>query len=217
MNASLPRTLEQAYAAVVGELGMVSAAWLFVREVAAHAGDAGVEAFAAESGPSYPVIDAVARQWLEGRRAPAIDTTRLLAALAGATHVVVVGHESLHLDVLVAAAPRELSFSLLAHRPFAVDWDRVLANYGGRVGLLHLDSFQSASGPRSVLVGLAYGARGDRAHVPFVWARAVGDDVRSQFRALVGWDVLGSEMYVYPRWLTELGLDEFTHFVGTDA
>jgi hypothetical protein len=217
VTSELPRTLEQAYAAVVGELGMVSAAWLFVREVATHAGAPGVEAFAAESGPNYPVIDAVARQWLEGRRAPVIDVQQVLAAIEGAKHVVVVGHESLHLDALVAAAPPELVLSLLAHRPFPVDWDRVLANHRGRVDLLHLDSFQSASGPKSALLGLAYGAHGDRTHVPPLWARAVGADVRAQFRALVGWDVLGSEMYVYPRWLTEVGLDEFTRFVGTPS
>ncbi len=214
MSATLPRTLEQAYAAVVGELGMASAGWLFVSEVAAHAGDEGVEAFADELGATYPVLDAVARQWLDGRRAPQINAKGALDALDGATHVVIVGLESLHLDGFVAAAPAELGISLLAHRPFPVDWERVVANHAGRVDLLYLDSFQSMSGPKSALLGFAYGVHGDRTHVPPLWARVVGADVRAQFRSLVGWDALGSEMNVYPRWLTEVGVDEFTHFVG---
>ena len=36
---------------------------------------------------------------------------------------------------------------------------------------------------------------------------------RSQFRALVAWNVLEAPLQLYPRWLVEVEADTFTHFV----
>ena len=38
----------------------------------------------------------------------------------------------------------------------------------------------------------------------------VAGDVRTQFRELIGWEVLGGEMYVYPRWLVQAPLVDFS-------
>lgn len=211
---TLPASLEQAYGTVIGELGMVTAAWIFVDEVARDAGDAGVAELAERLGPDYPVLDAVARAWLGGARPPEVDVSRALHALGGIEDLVIVGLETRFLDALVRAAPPAMRVWLIASRPFPIDWDRVRANYGARVGLLQLDAFQEVAGPRSALLGFVYGTQGRRAHVPLLWARVLGEDVRSQFRSLVGWDVLGVPMHRYPRWLTEIDLDDLTVFVG---
>ncbi len=105
------------------------------------------------------------------------------------------------LDVLLPQL--DCDIALLTQGEFSTDWSRVLSNYGGRVAATDLASFQSLAGHRSALLTFAYGVRGPIAHVPALWLRVIGTDVRTQFRSLIAWDVLGAEMYVYPRWLGE--------------
>lgn len=206
---ALGPSIGQAFPVAAGELGMASAAWLFVREVAGLRGDAGVAALRDLLGRTFPVLDAVASVWLEGRRAPDTDPSDVLAACAGAETVVVVGLETDFLDALV---PRlgAARVALLAHGDFATDWDRVAANYGGRVTLTELSSFQRLAGKRSVLLTFVYGAQGDGTYVGSGWLRAAGPDVRTQFRDMVAWDVLRAPMYVYPRWLVGVPLADFS-------
>lgn len=208
----LSASIEQAFHVAAGELGMCSAAWLFVREVAAEEGHAGVVALRDLLGRSFPVLDTVASRWLEGGTSPAVAPGGAVAACAGASRVVLVGMESDFLDLLV---PRlvEMQLGLLCHSTFTVDWDRVLANYAGRLEPVNLDSFQRWAGPRSVLLTFAYGAHGNSIHVSPSWLRVMGDDVRIQFRSLVAWDVLRAPMYVYPRWLVEIPAAGFTQVV----
>jgi hypothetical protein len=163
---ALPANLENAYGAVIGELGMASAAWILVEDVARHLGEAGVRAFAERIGADHPVADAVASAWLAGERQRIPEVEAVLEVLEDLTQVVVVGLESAHLDALVARAPKSLAISLLAHRPFPVDWDRVVSNYAGRVSLVGIDDFQRVAGPRSGLLGFAYGVHDARTHVP---------------------------------------------------
>ncbi len=209
----LPRNIAQAYATVVGELGMASAAWLFTEVVARHSGEAGGRALADRLGGDYPVADAVARAWVAGARPGPADARPVMAALDGLEEVVVIGLETYLLDALVGAAPSTLDICLLAHRPFPVDWERVVSNYGGRVALVQLDNFQRAAGPRSALLGFVYGIEGKRAYVPPLWSRVIGEDVRLQFQALIGWEALAAPMHRYPRWLTEIDVAEFTQLV----
>ncbi len=211
--AELPPGLEQAFSAVVGELGQCTAAWLFVRAVARCEGDAGVAALAERVGTSFTVLDAVARGWLEGQRELAVDPKPVADALGTATRVVVVGLESAFLDALVAALDPKVAIALVAHAAFDVDWKRVLDNYAGRIERVDLDDFQRWAGGKSALLTFAYGKNGPHAAVPPLWLRACGADVRAQFRALVAWDVLGAPLQLYPRWLVEVEADSFTHFV----
>jgi hypothetical protein len=211
---TLPASLEVAYATVVGELGMASAAWILVEEVVRDAGEEGAHELASRLGAQYPVLDAIAAAWLQGARPPKVEVAGVLQAARGVEDLVIVGLETRYLDALAAAAPPEMRLWLIASRPFTTDWDRVLSNYGGRVGLLPLDEFQRAAGPRSALLGFVYGMHAGRAHVPLLWARVLGEDVRSQFRSLIGWDVLGSPMNRYPRWLTEIDAGDLTELVG---
>ena len=212
-SGELPAGLEDAFASVAGELGMASAAWLFVRAVARCEGDDGVAALADRVGPSYPVLDAVARGWLEGEREPRLDTSPVLAAIGKATRLVIVGVEANFLDALLEKANPDLRIALVTHSQFSVDWERVIDNCRGRVEPVDLDTFQKWAGAKSALMTFAYGRHGTRAAVLPLWLRACGADVRSQFRSLIAWDVLGRPLGLYPRWLVEIETDTFTHYV----
>jgi hypothetical protein len=209
LSPALPSGIEQAFEVAAGELGMCSAAWLFVREVAAEGGDPLVRELRDRLGRAFPVLDTVCSVWASGRTAPQVDPAGVLLACAGATRVVVVGIESAFLDQLV---PRleGVRLALLCHSAFHVDWDRALANYEG-LEPVNLDSFQGWAGPKSALLTFAYGVARASAHILPAWLRVVGEDVRTQFRSLIAWDVLGAQMYVYPRWLVEVPASSFTH------
>ena len=209
----LPAGLDQAFGAVAGELGQCTSAWLFVRAVARCAGDRGVEELADGAGTQFTVLDAVARGWLAGVREQVVDPRPVLDAIGSATRLVVVGVEATFLDALVARLNPAVKIAMIAHSPFPVDWDRVLDNYGGRVERVDLDTFQHWAGGKSALLTFAYGWEDSRTVVAPLWLRACGADVRAQFRALVGWNVLESPMNLYPRWLVQVDVDSFTHFV----
>jgi hypothetical protein len=209
----LPAGLDQAFGAVAGELGQSSSAWLFVRAVARCAGDRGVEGLADTAGPEFPVLDAIARGWLAGVREPVVDARPALDAIGSATRLVVVGVEATFLDALVARINPAVKIAMITHSPFPVDWDRVLDNYGDRVERVDLDTFQQWAGGKSALLTFAYGRQDSRTVVAPLWLRTCGADVRAQFRALVAWNVLESPMHLYPRWLVEVEVDSFTHFV----
>ncbi|HEY2514905.1 MAG TPA: hypothetical protein VGI39_28760 [Polyangiaceae bacterium] len=209
----LPAGLDQAFGAVAGELGQCTSAWLFVRAVARCAGDRGVEELAGGAGAQFTVLEAVARGWLVGVREQVVDPRPALEAIGSATRLVVVGVESAHLDALVARVDPAVKIALITHSPFPVDWDRVLSNYGGRVERADLDTFQHWAGGKSALLTFAYGRHDSRTVVGPLWLRACGADVRAQFRALVAWNVLESPLLLYPRWLVEVEIESFTHFV----
>jgi hypothetical protein len=208
---TLPEGLDQAFTVAAGELGMACAAWIFVENVAQEGGADGVSALRDVLGRPFPVLDAVAGQWLAGSKGLPTDPTPVLAACEGASELVVVGVEAFFLDALVARLPPSTRCALLCHSPFDVDWDRVLSNHGGRVSRVDLASFQSWAGPRSVLLTFAYGAGGSSTYVLPAWVRATGEDVRTQFRSLMAWNVLQAPMFVYPRWLVEIDAASFTH------
>jgi len=209
----LPPTVVQAFRVAAGELGLCSASWLFAREAAAEGGDALVESLRDLLGREYPVVDAVAQQWMQGARGPATDPTAVLEACAGARRVLVIGLETELLDALVPRlAPTRTV--LLAHGPGNVDYERVASNYGDLLELTDMASFQKLSGSSSVLLTFLYGVRGGTTAVDPAWVRVNGPDVRVQFRSIVGWDVLRTPMYVYPRWLVEVPVTDFSNLLA---
>jgi hypothetical protein len=205
----LPGHLGQAFLMAAGELGMASAARLFVRELAQLGGDELVAEACDAFGREYPVLDFVAHQWLEGHRAFRLDPSDVRSALAGITRLVVVGLETDALDVLVSAIPG-VEVGLVAE-PFGVapDMRRVLANFDA-LRWVDLADYRRWAGKRSALLTFVYGTDGHAAHVAATWLRVLGPDVRAQFRSLIGWDVLGQPMRLYPRWLVETSCDDFS-------
>lgn len=192
---------QQAFRLAASELGMATAAWLFVQETAGVAGDHAVSDLRDEMGRTWPVLDAVCAGWLAGERmlAPSVDA--LLPALEGASRLVLVGQEAIWTDALLAALPSGVRVGLVQEGDPIANWSRLLSNHGGRIEPLSLQDFQTWAGPRSVLLTFVYGAGAGQVFVLPAWLRTAGPDVRLQFRSLVGWCVLGVPLEIYPRWL----------------
>jgi hypothetical protein len=204
--------LAQAFRLAAAELGMASAAWLFVAETAAAEGDAGVAALRDALGRAWPVLDAVCAAWLAGTRTPTVDAREVKPILEDVGRLVVVGLETTWLDALVAALPTTTRVALVRHGDLSPDWNRVLSNYQRRVEPLELADFQSWAGPRSALLTFVYGqSEGGGTFANTTWLRVSGPDVRTQFRALIGWEVLRVPLEVYPRWLQAIDAAALTH------
>lgn len=202
----------QAFSVAMGELGFCSTAWLFVREVAAHGGNPLVQALREKLGRTYPVLDAVAADWLDGHRAPAIAFDQVLSACEGLTRLLVVGIEADFLDAIIPVLPTA-SIGLLRYSLMEVDWERTISNYGDRVTLVDLAAVSDWAGRRSGLLTFLYGHDGHITHVRPAWLRLIGRDIQTQFRTIIGWNVLRSSLFVYPRWLAETSLADFSEVV----
>jgi hypothetical protein len=205
---------QQAFRLAASELGMASAAWLFVRETAAVAQDAGVAALRDELGRAWPVLDAVCAGWLAGVHAPPLALDPVLPLLHSAARLVLVGHEALWVDALLQALPPTVRVGLVLEGDPQTHWPRVLANHGERVEALSLANFQSWAGPRSVLLTFVYGATASQVFVLPAWLRATGPDVRMQFRSLLGWRILDVPLEIYPRWLVAADAHTLTDLRG---
>lgn len=206
----LPLGLGQAFRTAAGELGHAGAAEVFVAEIAADRGDDGVAAFRDLLGREFPVADALAERWLGGWRPASIDTGAVLRHLDGIRRLAIVGLESRHLDALVDALPTT-DVAVLAWSALPADWDRVIANCGGRVQAVDLDGIFGWAGPNSAVLCFVYGASdGGTVYAPPGWLRLNGPDMRSQFRSFFGWNVLPVPFSVYPRWFHEVQVGDFT-------
>lgn len=213
MSAPAPR-LAQAFLAATSELGMASAAHLFAREIAAAGGDDALIAWRDALGREFPVFHWVAGRWLAGARGPAPRTEPARAACAGLARLLVVGLETVWLDVLLPRLAGVEVGLLREDTGLVGDFRRVLANYEGLAVGVELADLSRWSGRRSGLLTFVYGSDGHVAHVPGSWQRVSGPDVRTQFAALIGWNILGEPMELYPRWLAETGVGDFSHLVG---
>ena len=202
--------LEDAFRTAAAELGMCSASRLFARE----AGRSGPDALAEmrdRLGRPYPVLDAVASAALDGKPTREPDPEPVVQALSGLRRLLVAGFEADFLDALLPALPGpRVRVGLVRTAFLEGDWERIADNYGGRLELVEMAGFASWAGPRSGLMTFVYGVEGTVTHVAPAWLRVAGDDVRPIFRELVGWDVLGRPMSLYPRWLTEVPAGSFT-------
>jgi hypothetical protein len=204
----LPSGVARSFHLAASELGMCSAAWLFIETLGRHGGQAAVAALNAQLGDTYPVLGQVTDMALDGRAFEPPDPTPLLDVLGDATTVLVVGLEARWLDVLVPRLrPRRVV--LLAEGLPQTDWQRVGANLGDAVELAELGSFQRHAGARSALLTFVYGVTAHRVHVVPSWLRVMGADTSTQFRTIVGWDVLREPMDRYPRFLADSSPEDF--------
>lgn len=197
---------QQAFRLAASELGMASAAWLFVQETAASGatpedGAAAVAALRDEMGRAWPVLDTVCAGWLGGVRELQVQVDAIATVMQGAERLVLVGYESAWVDALLAMLPQKTRVGLVLAGDPLTRWERVLANHGGRIEPLSLENFQTWAGPRSVLLTFVYGVSGQQIFALPTWLRVAGPDVRLQFRSLLGWHILDVAMEVYPRWL----------------
>lgn len=208
--------LGAAFELASAELGFAAAAWLFVEQVAAISGADAIVALREELGASFSVLDHIATRWLAGERQPPIDTAPVMRALAGARRVLLVGLEANHLDALARDLGSDVKIGMLTYRLQRVDWERVIANYSGRVEAVDLSEFQGWAGARSAILTFVYGRRGELMNVLSAFLRVVGPDVRTQFRDIVGWNVLAGTPELYPRYLVETSTSDLTALVDVD-
>ncbi|KYG08085.1 hypothetical protein BE21_02140 [Sorangium cellulosum] len=210
---ALPPALGQAFRMVAGELGMRSAARLFLRELMAAGGAPLVREARDQLGREFPVLDFIAEQWLAGRAEAPLDPAGVLEALRGVTRLLVVGLEADGLDALAPRLTGVEAGLVTDGGGLDPDFRRVLANYDGLMTPVELSELHRWAGRRSALLTFVYGTDGHAAHVSPSWLRVSGPDVRTQFRSLIGWDILGRPMTVYPRWMVETSPADFSCLV----
>ena len=180
----LPRGIGDAFHLAAGELGMASASWLFIKEVADVGGAEAVLALRDALGREFPVLDAVAEEWIGGARDPRTDPGFVLDACRGATKLVVVGLESAFLDALV---PRlgDTALVLVQQSSFEPDWSRVLANLGPHATGADLAGFQAHGGRSSVT---AFRGSSPRCSSPIRSRMVRSSSSAMSIRPRVGWD-----------------------------
>lgn len=211
---SLPASAPAAFRLAAAELGMCSAARLFTGELLAAGGPALLGEARDRLGSDFPILDFVASEALEGQRPAPIDAAPVARALREPLSVLVVGLEAFFLDALVPAIPGVRLGLVLGEGGLEADMRRILGNFNGRVEEIRVGDVQRWAGNKSALLTFVYGTHDPVAYVQPVWLRVAGSDIRTQFRTLVGWDVLGRPTSLYPRWLVEAPLESFSRVVG---
>ena len=204
---------DPAFTLAAAELGMATSAWLFAEEIHAIEGSEGVALLGDRLGRKWPVLDAICAAWLDGARPPKVCVQPLIDRLQGFRRLLIVGLEAHWLDPLLAQLPHSLRLGLLRHSELLPDWERVASNLPSRVEFVDLANFQSWAGARSALLSFVYGCSNtsqDELFTTTSWARVAGPDMRTQFRDLFAWDVLGVPLRLYPRWLVAVTPDQFT-------
>ena len=212
----VPAGLCAAFGVCAGELGMFSAARVFVRELLLEPDEALAAEAAGALGESYPVFDVVAARAFARREVPAVSAAAVAAEVGDLSRLVVVGIEAHCLEALLPEIPG-VRVAVLPDLTHDADLDRVRANLGERVELSERGTCQRWAGRSTGLLTIVYGADGFRATVCQAWLRAHGPDVRPRFRKIVGWNVLGPKMEAYPRWLGETDASDFAPLVGPEG
>lgn len=213
----MPTSLALGFLVAATELGMWSAARLYVTEIATELGRSGVEAARDDLGREYPVFDAVASLWLEHGRLPAIDPHAVVEALAGVRKVLIAGAEAEALDALVPALPEVRIGLVVGGGGLEADARRFAANFGGKLEVVSLTEWTRWAGARSALVTFVYGADEHVAIVPQTHLRLVGPDLRTSFRSLLAWDLLGALPRLHPRFLAETSVLDFAAILPAAA
>lgn len=214
-GSSIGPSIGQALRVAAAELGMASAARLFVREVAAAAGAEGVAELRDRLGREYPVLDLIAGRWLAaGDLGGELDVDAVALALAGVRRLVVVGIEADALDALLPRLDGVEVGLCTEGRALMPEWRRVLANYDGVAQAIGLADVALWAGGRSAILTFVYGGDRHVVHASPQWLRISGPDVRTLFRSLIAWDVLGEAPEVYPRWSAEVDRTTFSGVIG---
>lgn len=208
--------LAPAFHQSAGELGLWSAARLFVNAAFAAGGLDAVKAVDDALGDDHPVLEHVAQRAIQTRMPvppPLLD--ELVARCAGLRRLVMVGIEAEVLGGVIERLPADVDIVVIPDAMFPADRDRLVASWTPRVRLTDLGAFQGAGGARSALLTPVYGADDFHAVVTAAWVRAHSRDVRLQFRHLIGVNLVGTRMAAYPRWLSETDRADFTELLET--
>ncbi|MBL8677528.1 MAG: hypothetical protein JNK05_00065 [Myxococcales bacterium] len=210
-----PSPIVDSFFAAAQELGMWTASRLYLREMTREGGAPAIEAARELLGQRFPIFDAAASEWLESDGASSIDIPAALRALEGVARLLVVGVDVDPLDALVDGVDPATRIGLVAGvGELSGDLSRVLANYQGRVALVGLADVPRWIGRKSALATVVYGVdSNDMAYTSLAWLRVLGPDTRTQFRTLLGINVLERSPSIHPRWVVATPADDFSALV----
>lgn len=207
-------SIRESFFVAAQELGMFTASTLFLREVLQRAGAEAIPALRERLSREFPVFDAVAERWSAGPPPP-LSSSLVVDAARGATRVLVAGFDADPMDALVDALSPDTRVGLVANvGELCGDLSRTLANYRGRVELVELSAMPAWVGRKSALITFVYGVdEHDTAYTSLAWLRAQGPDVRTQFRSIIGWNLLGPAPSIHPKWVVASAADDFSELV----
>jgi hypothetical protein len=193
--------LGSAFQMAAAELGFATASRVFLEQAEGPDATARLEA---ELASVFPVFGSV----LDQRRAAPLPPPRVqsLAPLfSRVSRLVVVGLEAAWMDALTEL---DLEIGWIPPEHPEGDEERVLRNWGGRVQ--KVTTLSRWAGEESALLTFSYGRLGQRLAVRPAWLRVYGPDVRAWFRHLIAWDVIGTPLQRYPRWMVGVPRTDFT-------
>jgi len=197
------------------EVGPFSASVVTLQAIHAVGGEQLVIRAVADVGRELPVLASLAqstRHLAALTELPASCLHQLRDELSAAANVVVIGMESLFIDILLDQFPQKRAFCV----PHALDVDvaRIASNLRGESQLCDISTFVRYAGPQSLLLTFVYGTGCEPlTYAHFLSARAVGADVRERFGAVVGIDLLGRELAFVPNDLVQVPTTSFTRLV----
>lgn len=211
MSVLLPPAVGRTFIVAAAERGFASAARFLVRDTAQSLGREGVEALRRELGRRFPMLDAAAAHWLDGEPAPRPDGAAVREAVEDLDSLLVVGVEA---DPLNALGPLRdgLRTGILAHRSVGpVEVERLVANLPNTWEFVFLNDVHLWARGRVGVLTFAYGSADGALQVCPEYARVVRDDTRRRFHTRIAWDLLPASLAAFPRWLTQVPRQSFTH------
>jgi len=203
-----PEGVMRTISALISELGAFSAALILHDTVYGLTRREGAVRLAETLGGYFPLYGEIIETDLSPAETERIineNTDRLSETLRTFSSIVVVGIESVILDILTRKLP-ESRFYLIPHSE-TLESERVLANFPPNVHLIDIREIMKLGGPHSILLSYAFCEVHEDSFIYPVTFRAVGPDVRSSYNRIIGLNMLSG----YNRYLDDMAPLYSTH------
>ena len=196
-----PEGVMRTISALISELGAFSAALILHDTVYGLTRREGAVRLAETLGVYFPLYGEIIENDLSPAETERIineNTDRLSETLRTFSSIVVVGIESVILDILTRKLP-ESRFYFIPHSE-ALESERVLANFPPNVHLIDVREIMELGGTHSVLLSYAFCQVQEDSFIYPITFRAVGPDVRSSYNRIIGLNMLSG----YNRYLDDM-------------
>ena len=196
-----PEGVMRTISALISELGAFSAALVLHDTVYGLTRREGAVRLAETLGGYFPLYGEIIENDLSPAETERIineNTDRLSETLRTFSSIVVVGIESVILDILTRKLP-ESRFYFIPHAE-TLEAERVLANFPPNVHLIDVREIMKLGGTHSVLLSYAFCEMQEDSFIYPVTFRAVGPDVRSSYNRIIGLNILSG----YNRYLDDM-------------
>jgi len=196
-----PEGVMRTISALISELGAFSAALILHDTVYGLTRREGAVRLAETLGGYFPLYGEIVENDLSPAETERIineNTDRLSETLRTFSSIVVVGIESVILDILTRKLP-ESRFYFIPHSE-TLESERVLANFPPNVHLIDVREIMKLGGAHSILLSYAFCEVHEDSFIYPVTFRAVGPDVRSSYNRIIGLNMLSG----YNRYLDDM-------------